>query len=237
MIALITGASGGIGSAAARRLANDGYTVVLHYNTQKERAETLAKELRGHAVCADLADIKEIDNMVSEVAYRFGKIDLLVNNAGASITGLFQEISDEDAERLFRINVGGTLHTTKRVLPLMLRAQHGCIINVSSVWGEVGAACEVHYSASKAAIIGFTKALAKEVGPSGIRVNCVSPGVIDTKMNKEHSEETMRTLAEETPLARIGHAEEVAAAIGFLASEQARFITGQVLPVNGGFNI
>lgn len=237
MIALITGASGGIGSATARRLANDGYTVCIHYHDNREHAEELAHELRGMAVQADFSDLSDIDRMVTEVTRHYGKIDLLVNNAGESLTGLFQDISDEAAQRLFAVNVGGTLHVTKRVLPLMLRIQHGCIINVSSVWGEVGAACEVHYSASKAAIIGFTKALAKEVGRSGIRVNCVSPGVIDTEMNSAHSGETMQMLAEETPLARIGHAEEVAAAIGFLASEQARFITGQILPVNGGFNI
>lgn len=237
MLALVTGASRGIGAAAARRLAEDGYTVLVHCHTQRQRAETLAAEIGGFAVQCDLGDPADTDRMTDHILSEYGAVSLLVNNAGISVTDLFQCVPDDLAQRLFAVNVGGTMHVTKRLLPAMIRQQSGCIINIASVWGECGAACEVHYSSSKAAVIGFTKALAKEVGPSGIRVNCVSPGVIDTDMNRMHDADTMSALADDTPLNRIGTPEEVADAIAYLASDRARFITGQILPVNGGFHI
>lgn len=237
MVALVTGASRGIGAAAAKKLAADGFSVIVHYHQAKEQAMQIAAETGGFAVHADLGDFAQIDRMIDSIIRQYGTINVLVNNAGVSLTGLFQDITDEQAMRLFAVNVGGVMHTAKRVLPAMLRQHSGCIVNLASVWGECGAACEVHYSAAKAAVIGFTKALAKETGPSGIRVNCVSPGVIDTDMNRMHDAETMLALADETPLCRIGTPEEAADAIAFLVSDRAKFITGQVLSVNGGFGI
>ena len=237
MIALVTGASRGIGAASARRLAADGYTVLVHYCSAGEKAMQIAAETGGEAVQADLGDFAQIGRMAEDILRRYGKIDALVNNAGIALTGLYQDISDADALRLMTVDLGGAMHLTKRLLPQMLRQHSGVIVNVASVWGETGAACEVHYSAAKAGIIGFTKALAKEVGPSGIRVNCVSPGVIDTDMNRMHDAKTMQTLAEETPLGRIGTPEDCAEVIAFLCSERAGFLTGQIIPVNGGFLI
>ena len=235
MIALVTGASHGIGAACARRLAADGYSVIVHYRSSGALADSLASEIGGWAVQADLGDFSQIDCMTEQIKQKYGRVDLLVNNAGMALNGLYQDISDADAIRLFQVNVGGVMHTAKRILPEMLRMHRGCIVNIASVWGECGAACEVHYSAAKAAVIGFTKALAQEVGPSGIRVNCVSPGVIDTEMNAMHDADTMSALADETPLGCIGKPEDVADAVAFLASDRAKFITGQVLSVNGGF--
>ncbi len=237
MIALVTGASRGIGAAIARQLAADGYTVMVHYHQHQAEAQALADAIGGAAYGADLGVFSEIDAMIDEILCRYGSIDLLVNNGGISLTGLYQHISDAEGMRVFAVNVGGAMHCSKRVLPGMLAKHSGRIINISSIWGEVGAACEVHYSASKAALIGFTKALAKEVGPSGITVNCITPGVIDTAMNAMHDPQTMAALAEETPLQRIGTPEEVALAVSFLASASAGFITGQILGVNGGFGI
>ena len=236
MLALITGASRGIGAAAAKRLAADGYTVLIHCCRRRDLAENLAKELHGHVLQADFSDLSQVDSLAQTVLDRFGTPDLLVNNAAVSVTGLFQDIPDDEAETLFRINIFSMMRLTKRLLPGMIAGQHGCILNIASVWGETGASCEVHYSTSKAAVIGFTKALAQEVGPSGIRVNCISPGVIDTDMNRIHDADTMQQLADETPLCRIGKPEEVAEAVAYLASDAARFITGQVLSVNGGFH-
>jgi len=237
VIALVTGASRGIGAACARKLASEGYTVFVHYLHNAEKAEKIAREIDGFAVQADLGDFSQIDEMVSRIYQKTGSVDLLVNNAGIAVNGLFQSVSDADAMRLFMVNVGGVMHTSKVLLPGMLSRHSGSIINIASVWGECGASCEVHYSAAKAAVIGFTKALAQEVGPSGIRVNCVSPGVIDTEMNAMHDAETMQVLADETPLGTIGRTDDIAEAVAFLASEKAGFITGQVLSVNGGFYI
>ncbi len=237
MLALVTGASRGIGAAIAERLAAEGYTVIVHYNRSSDAAAEISRRIGGIPVQADLGDFSQIDRMTAEIRSRYGTVGLLVNNAGIALSGLFQDITDEQALRLFAVNVGGVMHTTKRLLPDMIRIHSGCIINIASVWGQCGAACEVHYSAAKAAVIGFTKALAQEVGPSGIRVNCISPGVIDTDMNRMHDAETMQELAGQTPLGRIGTPQDIADAAAFLASEQAGFVTGQIIPVNGGFLI
>lgn len=235
--ALITGASRGIGSAIALRLAEDGYFTVINYNTSREAAEIIASITGGIAVKADVSDPVEVAEMMNIIALRSGGIDLLVNNAGISISGLFTDIPVQREQRLWDVNVNGVFNCTRAVLPRMINKKSGRIINISSMWGQVGASCEVHYSAAKAAIIGFTKALAKEVGPSGINVNCIAPGVIQTEMNRQHSAETMDALREETPLCRLGTPEDVAKAVSFLASPDSDFITGQVLGVNGGFVI
>lgn len=233
--ALITGAGGGIGAAIAKRLAQDGYVPVLHSNTSDCTAA--AREMGGIAVRADLAEISQIERMVQEILQELGHIDVLVNNAGISVSGLLTDITSEVRRNLFSVNVLGAIECTRLLLPEMLRRHSGCVLNISSMWGQVGASCEVDYSAAKAALIGFTKALAQEVAPSGIRVNCIAPGVIRTKMLDCYDEQTLQALAEETPLGRLGTPEDIARAAGFLCSEQADFITGQVLGVNGGFVI
>ena len=234
--ALITGASGGIGSAIAAALARDGYLPVLHFNSADGMQERAAA-LGGIAVQADLADPAQIGRMAEEILRQTGRVDVLVNNAGISLSGLLTDISAQDRRRLFDINVLGAIECTRALLPQMIHRKAGCILNISSMWGQVGASCEVDYSAAKAALIGFTKALAQEVAPSGIRVNCIAPGVIRTAMLDCYDEETLESLAEETPLGRLGTPEDIAHAAAFLCSEQADFITGQVLGVNGGFVI
>lgn len=231
--ALVTGAGGGIGSAIAKRLAADGYTVVLHSNTTD--CTQTAKALGGMAVRAELSEQSEIERMTDELLRELGHIDVLVNNAGISVSGLLTDIAPSVRQKLFAVNVLAAIELSRLLLPEMIRRHSGCILNISSMWGQVGASCEVDYSAAKAALIGFTKALSQEVAPSGIRVNCIAPGVIRTKMLDCYDEETLQSLATETPLGRLGTPEDIARAAGFLCSEQADFITGQVLGVNGGF--
>lgn len=233
--ALITGAGGGIGSAIAKRLAEDGFTPILHSNT-KDLRETAAS-LGGISIRADLGDISQIETMVQDVLAQIGRVDVLVNNAGISVSGLLTDITPVQRRRIFDVNVLGAIELTRMLLPQMIHRKDGCILNISSMWGQVGASCEVDYSAAKAALIGFTKALAQEVAPSGIRVNCIAPGVIRTAMLDCYDEETLQALAEETPLGRLGTPEDIARAAAFLCSPDADFITGQVLGVNGGFVI
>jgi len=239
---LITGASRGIGRAAALLFGKNGWNVAVNYRANEEAAQSLKQELEAMGascllVQADVADAAQVRRMVSLVEYTFGGIDVLVNNAGIAQQKLFTQLTEEDWDRMFDVHVKGTFHCTQAVVPLMIGAGKGSIVNVSSMWGQVGGSCEVHYSAAKAAVIGMTKALAKELGLSGIRVNCVAPGVIATEMNGMLSEETMEALKEETPLGTIGTPEQVAKAIWFLACEDSSFITGQVLSPNGGFVI
>lgn len=233
---LITGAGGGIGKAIAEKFAKENYFPILHYH-QSQETEALAKRFNGIAVQADLSEISEIEHMTSQVLKEVSHIDVLVNNAGMSISGLLTDISPETRKKLFAVNVLGTIECTRLLLPSMIHRKAGSIINISSMWGQVGASCEVDYSASKSAIIGFTKALAQEVAPSHIRVNCIAPGVIQTKMLDCYDEATLQALAEETPLQRLGTPEDIAEAVYFLNSESASFITGQILGVNGGFVI
>ena len=239
-VALITGASRGIGRAIALRLAKDGYTVALNYH-QNEKAAVRAAEVltafgkEGMLCRADVTREHAVHEMVREVERRLGPIDLLVNNAGIAEQVLFTDLTAAQWKKMMDVHVNGAFYTSQAVLPSMIRRKSGKILNLSSIWGQKGASCEVGYSASKAAIIGLTKALAKEVGLSGITVNCVAPGVIDTDMNGHLDPQTMASLKEETPLARIGTPEEVAQLLYFLASDKAAFITGQVIGINGGF--
>ena len=238
-VALITGASRGIGAATARLLATRGCAVAINYNHSEARALALVDELTqsGHtamAVRADVSSREEVGNMVDNVLDKFCQLDILVCNAGISKSGLLTDLTQEDWREIFAVNVDGVFHCCQAVLPHFIHRKAGHIVTVSSMWGQVGASCEAAYSASKAAVIGLTKALAQELGPSGITVNCVAPGVIDTEMNACYSQEELAVLADETPLCRLGTAEEVARAITFLSCGEADFFTGQVLSPNGG---
>jgi 3-oxoacyl-[acyl-carrier protein] reductase len=239
---LITGASRGIGAAAAGAFAAEGYNVALNYLNSQKAAETIKSEIEAAGGCADIfradvSDASAVQRMACSVIDRFGGVDILVNNAGIAWSGLLTDFTTAGWDRIFSVNVTGVFNCSKAVLPGMINRKSGKIINVSSIWGITGASCEVPYSASKAAVIGFTKALAKEVGPSNIQVNCVAPGVIGTDMNAALTEADILALKEETPLGRIGTAAEIAAVIVFLASSGADFITGQVISPNGGIAI
>jgi len=236
----ITGASRGIGFATAKRFAKTGHCTVIHCNTHREEAETLLSSLQSDGceamvVQGDISSEADVCRMVGQVHAKFGKIDVLVNNAGIALPqGLITDCTAADWDTLFAVNVRGTFLMSRAVLPDMVGEKRGSIVNVSSMWGVSGASCEVPYSASKAAIIGFTKALAKEVAPSGIRVNCVAPGFVLTEMNAHLSEADREAFRLDTPLERLGTVEDIAASIAFLALDESRFITGQVLSCDGG---
>lgn len=237
---IITGASRGIGAATAKVFAQKGYDIVLNYCHSQQKAEDLAAFLRKEyhvqvlPMQADVSNPKEAETFIRSAMVVWGTPSVLVNNAGIAQQKLFTDITWEEYQSMMNTNAGGVFSCCKAVLPAMIHEKKGAIVNVSSMWGVSGASCEVHYSASKAAVIGLTKALAKEVGPCSITVNCVAPGVIDTEMNGQLSQETLNGLAEETPLSRLGTPEDIARAIYFLASSDAAFITGQVLTVDGG---
>lgn len=239
-IALVTGASRGIGRGIALQLAREGWDVCVNYIQQREAAEAVAAQIRSigqnaMAVQADVADGGAVNAMVRAVEAQLGPVTLAVNNAGISGQGLFQDTSDEMWDRHMAVNLGGARNVIRAVLPHMLSEKSGCIVNISSIWGLRGASCEVAYACSKAAVIGLTRSLALELAPSGIRVNCVAPGCIETDMVRVLGEETRAMLVEETPLGRLGTPEDIAHAVAFFASEKASFLTGQVLTADGGF--
>ncbi|MBQ3502388.1 MAG: SDR family oxidoreductase [Clostridia bacterium] len=237
---LITGASRGIGREIALKFAGEGYNVVLNYNSSEKKAKELANQIEKCGVgClvlkADVAIESEVKDMVDVALKQFGKIDVLVNNAGVALSKLFQLTTTDEIARVFGVNTFGVINCSKAVVPSMVSEKCGKIINISSIWGKVGASMETIYSASKGAVISFTMALAKELAPSGISVNCVCPGVIDTDMLLEYTEDDKKELKEQTPLNRLGTPQDVANAVYFLASDNATFITGQVITVDGGF--
>ena len=238
-IALISGASGGIGSACARALGQRGDCVAVHYHRNKDAAEAVVASLinaGGYAKAygADLTVAEEIKAMHHAIVSDLGEVDILVNNAGISEFALFQNISEEMWDMMTDTNLKSAYMLSRELLPSMITRKNGCIVNIASMWGQVGASCEVHYSASKGGLIAMTKALAKEVGPSAIRVNCVAPGAIKTAMLNNLTESDLEAIRDETPLGRLGEPEDVANAVLFLTDSSSSFITGQVLGVNGG---
>ncbi|MCL1827900.1 MAG: SDR family oxidoreductase [Oscillospiraceae bacterium] len=229
--ALITGAARGIGAASARALHRDGFEVIINYNRSEAAALTLARELNARAIRADVSEKDQVKAMFDEA----GRIDILINNAGIAHYGLFTDSDETLRRQIFSVNVEGAMNCCAFALPGMIAQKQGIIINISSVWGIYGASCEAVYSASKSAVTGLTLSLAKELGPSGIRVNCVAPGAIDTGMTAGFSDADKANLAEKTPLCRLGTALDVAELVSFLAQDRAAFITGQIIGVDGGF--
>ena len=231
MQVLITGGSRGIGAETVRAFCAAGAQVAFFYEKSRDAAERLSRETGAQAICCDVSDEQAVLRAVSMLP----PVDVLINNAAVSHTGLISQITPAQWDRLFAVNVKGIYHCVRAVLPGMLQKQSGCIINVASMWGQTGASCEVCYSATKGAVLALTKALAQELAPSGIRVNAVSPGVIETDMNEHLTAQDLDALREQTPLGRLGTPADVAQGLRYLA--QADFVTGQNLAINGGFVI
>lgn len=241
-IALVTGASRGIGAQIAKSLANNGYYVLVNYNTSEAQAVGVVNEIQQNGQMAeiikcDVSSPSQVKDMFNYIKRAYGKLDLLVNNAGISISNFFQDVSDEDWHKIIETNLSSVFYCSREAVKLMLNVNYGKIINISSMWGLVGGAMEVHYSATKAGVIGLSKALAKEVAPSGITVNVVAPGSINTDMLASLGQDTIEYIKDDIPLGKIGTALDVANAVCFLASDKADYITGQVISVNGGMVI
>ena len=239
---IVTGASKGIGAATAILFARKGYNVVINYNNSYESANLLARSLTEQgfsvtAIKANVANRLETDILIKETVYKYGKVDVLVNNAGISHINTITETEEFDSDKIFDVNLKGVYNCCRSVVPVMVNQKSGKIINIASMWGEVGASCEVAYSAAKAGVIGLTKALAKELALSGINVNAVSPGLIETGMNSNINVDDLAEFVNDIPLQRMGSADEIADAVFFLASEHSDYITGQILGVNGGYVI
>ncbi len=239
---VITGASKGIGAATAILFARKGYNVVLNYNESLQSVKLLSSSLLGQgfnvmSVKADVSNKLETDYLINETVAKFGSVDVLINNAGISISAPINDMDIHDSDRIFDVNLKGVYNCCKSVVPQMVSQKSGKIINISSMWGQVGASCEVAYSAAKAGVIGLTKALAKELAPSGITVNAIAPGLIDTTMNSDYTIEEIEDFVSRIPISRMGTPDEIALAVYFLAGDGADYITGQVLGVNGGYVI
>ena len=233
--ALVTGGSRGIGAAAVRAFSQAGFRAAVFYRADEAAAQAVARETGAAPIRCDVSDPDRVRKACREAERTLGHIDALVNNAGIAQQKLLTDITDEDWRRMLDVNLSGAFYVTRAVLPGMIGRKSGSIVNVSSIWGQVGASCEAHYSAAKAGLIGLTRALAKELCPSGITVNCVCPGVIQTDMLGDFTPGDLKALAGETPLGRLGTPQEVAAAILWLCREEAAFVTGQVIGVGGGF--
>ena len=235
---LITGGSRGIGSACARLFSENGYNVAINWLSSEKEALALEKELKNAAAFrADVSDRSQVDGMISRIKSRFGSVDILINNAGIAQSKLFSDISDDDFDRMVSVNLKGAFNCTQAVLPDMIDKKSGKIINISSIWGITGASCETVYSMTKAGVIGFTKALSKELAPSGITVNAIAPGVVDTDMMSSFTPEEKTEIANDIPLGRFALPEEIALSALFLAEKSGDYITGQVISPNGGIVI
>ena len=234
---LITGGTRGIGKACTKLFTKKGFRVFVIFEKTLDAAKKLNSDTGCYIYQGDIKDLKRISEIITDITTTFGEIDVLVNNAGISEQKLFIDTDKDCWNNMIDTNLNGLYNVTYETVKSMLKHNSGSIINVSSIWGEVGASCEVHYSASKSGVIGFTKALAKELGLSGIRVNCITPGFIDTDMNSHLSDEDIEDIVSEIPLGRVGKASECAELIYFLSSSDASYITGQIIGINGGWNM
>lgn len=239
-VVIVTGGSRGIGAEIVKTLANENYKVILNYNNSKEQAEKIQQELLEQGkeieiIKADVSKKEEAKKLIQFALNKFNKIDVLINNAGISQEGLFTDVTEEEWQKIMNINLNSVFYCTQQALKYMIQEQQGCIINISSIWGETGASCEVAYSATKAAINGMTKALAKEVGASNIRVNAIAPGIIDTDMNRNLTTEELEQIKEQIPLNKIGKAIDIAKCVKWLIEDE--YTTGQIISINGGWYI
>lgn len=239
-VVIVTGGSRGIGENIVRELAKCGYNVVLNYNKSEEKANIIKQELAEKGINietfkADIRNREEVKNLIQFTIEKYGRIDVLINNAGISQTKLFTDITDEDWNNMIQTNLTSAFYTTQEAIQYMINQKEGCVINISSIWGITGASCEVHYSVAKAGLDGMTKALAKELGPSNIRVNSIAPGIINTDMNKNLSQEDLNNIKEEIPLEKIGEPSSITSCIKWLIEDD--YTTGQIVSINGGWNI
>lgn len=237
-VVVVTGGSRGIGAEIVKTLANEDYKVILNYNNSKEQAEKIQQELLEQGkeieiIKADVSKKEEAEKLIQFAINKFNKIDVLINNAGISQEGLFTDVTEDEWQKIINTNLNSVFYCTQQALKYMIPEQQGCIINISSIWGETGASCEVAYSTTKAALNGMTKALAKEVGPSNIRVNAIAPGIIDTDMNKNLNFEELKQIKEQIPLNKIGKAVDIAKCVKWLVEDE--YTTGQIISINGGW--